>query len=208
MIIETTELFSLLDCLHCFHCFCTVLEESGSSLFSLLDCFYCFGRIWKLTVFTIRLFSLFWKNLEARCFHYSTVFNVLEDSGSSLFSLFRDCFVLSDCRGASQKKIVKTVRFQNLPIKQCTQWEQFCGVHHFVTSSLFAKLTALFQSGIAFRFSTDLPVPSYVALRRIWRCAHIWLALLESVDCLILPASQSNVRVVCKVARNSQIFDG
>ena len=80
---------------NCFHCYgriwkltvFTVLEESGNSLFSLLwknlearHCFDCFGRIWKHTVFTV----LFWKNLEAHCFHCT----VLEESGSSLFSLF------------------------------------------------------------------------------------------------------------------------
>jgi hypothetical protein len=48
---------------------------------------------------TTELFSLFWKNLEAHCFHCFgriwkltgfTVFTVLEESGSSLVSL--DCF--------------------------------------------------------------------------------------------------------------------
>ena len=56
------------------------MEESGSSLFSL--------------------FSLFWKNLEAYCFHYFhccgriwklivfVMFTVVEESGSLLYSLF------------------------------------------------------------------------------------------------------------------------
>ena len=106
---------------NCFHCYgriwkltvFTVLEESGNSLFSLLwknlearHCFDCFGRIWKHTVFTV----LFWKNLEAHCFHCT----VLEESGSSLFSLFwknleAHCF---RCYVFLMSKQCKTVSFQ------------------------------------------------------------------------------------------------
>jgi|AntAceMinimDraft_5_1070358.scaffolds.fasta_scaffold21315_1 hypothetical protein len=87
----------------------TVLEESGSSLFSL--------------------FSPFWKNLEAHCFHYFhcfgriwkltvfTIFTVLEESGSSLFSLFSPfwknldahCFHYFHCFGRIWKLTVFTI---------------------------------------------------------------------------------------------------
>jgi len=39
------------------------------------------------------------------------IFTVLEESGSSLFSLFSECFVYYTYRGISQETTVKTVSF-------------------------------------------------------------------------------------------------
>jgi len=105
----------------------TVLEESGSSsLFSLFrknleaHCFHCFGRIWKLI----------------------TVFAVLEESGSSLFSQFCNTFWMF-CWGVSQKTVPNNELLDSSEtVKRVIEqwedeWKQICGLNHSVIITLY-----------------------------------------------------------------------
>ena len=103
-------------------------------------CFHCFGRIWKLTVFTVLeesgslLFSLFCKNLEAYCFHcFGRIW---------MLTVFATFWVI--CRGLCQK-IVKTVRFQILP-KQSSENSESSSVDSIISSHVLPRLTLLYDT--------------------------------------------------------------